>query len=324
MTSRRRLLFVHAHPDDETLATGVALAHYAQAGHEVTVLTCTLGDEGEVIPPELAHHAADRDDTLGRYRRGELAAAAGALGVQHRVLGEDPVAGVAARYRDSGMAGTATTTRAGALAAADPDEVAGLIAGELLRVRPDLVVTYDRGGGYGHPDHIMVHRATMAALCRLPADDRPVAAIVVVPRSWALADRRWLLEQAEHGSLSEAELPSGRAVSLPALNAPWPVGVVGDELVDAVVVDPSVTVTVVAAMRAHATQVAVFDGFHTLSDAVAVRWPFREAFAIVDPADPVPRGRSGLDASPDLLEAALAVRAVPSAPERASEEGEDR
>ena len=76
---RLRYLFVHAHPDDETLATGVALASLVRAGHDVHLLTCTLGEEGEVIPTELRHLAADADDALGPYRRGELRAAMAAF-----------------------------------------------------------------------------------------------------------------------------------------------------------------------------------------------------------------------------------------------------
>ena len=79
--SDRRLLLVHAHPDDESISTGATIAKYAAEGAHVTLVTCTLGEEGEIIPPELAHLAADRDDTLGEHRIGELAAACAALGV---------------------------------------------------------------------------------------------------------------------------------------------------------------------------------------------------------------------------------------------------
>ena len=103
---RRAVLFVHAHPDDESLATGISLAHLSAAGHDVRVLTMTLGEEGEVIPPELRHLAADAEDRLGPYRREELRSAMQGLGVAHRVLGEDPGSGVLSLYRDSGMAVT--------------------------------------------------------------------------------------------------------------------------------------------------------------------------------------------------------------------------
>src|SRR5882757_4472262 len=94
----RRLLLVHAHPDDESINNGVTMAKYAAEGALVTLVTCTRGEEGEVIPPELAHLAPDRDDVLGAYRVDELATAMAALGVtDHRFLGAP------GRYRDSGM-----------------------------------------------------------------------------------------------------------------------------------------------------------------------------------------------------------------------------
>jgi len=90
-------LFVHAHPDDETLTTGLTMAAYASHRHDVHLLTCTLGEEGEVIPTALAHLGANRDDTLGSWRREELRRAMSVLGVTHSVLGEDPRRGVASR-----------------------------------------------------------------------------------------------------------------------------------------------------------------------------------------------------------------------------------
>src|SRR5690606_1118501 len=108
VSSPARLLFVHAHPDDETLATGGTIAHYAaRPDVEVTLVTCTLGEEGEVIPAELALLAADHADQLGGYRIGELARACAALGVtDHRFLGGP------GRWRDSGMALAGHGTRA--------------------------------------------------------------------------------------------------------------------------------------------------------------------------------------------------------------------
>src|SRR5260221_6820666 len=95
-----RLLLVHAHPDDESIGTGATMAKYAAEGAGVTLVTCTLGEFGEIIPPELAHLAADADGGLGEYRMGELAAACAALGVtDHRLLGRSPP------RRDSGVNG---------------------------------------------------------------------------------------------------------------------------------------------------------------------------------------------------------------------------
>ncbi|CAL9550955.1 N-acetyl-1-D-myo-inositol-2-amino-2-deoxy-alpha-D-glucopyranoside deacetylase [Streptomyces albus] len=156
---RRRLLLVHAHPDDESITTGATMAAYAAQGAHVTLVTCTLGEEGEVIPDGLAHLAPDQDDTLGRHRVGELSAAMRALGVtDHRFLGGP------GRYRDSGMMGAATNDRPGCFWQADLDEAARLLAAVVREVRPQVVVTYGPDGGYGHPDHIKAHRVTMRAV----------------------------------------------------------------------------------------------------------------------------------------------------------------
>src|SRR3954463_12763627 len=94
----QRLLLVHAHPDDETIGQGATMASYVARGTSVTLVACTLGEEGEVLVPDLAHLAADNEDGLGRHRITELANAMRELGVTaHRFLGG------AGRYRDSGM-----------------------------------------------------------------------------------------------------------------------------------------------------------------------------------------------------------------------------
>jgi len=157
-------MLLHAHPDDETIGSGATMAKYAAEGAHVTLVTCTLGEEGEVIPPELAHLTADRDDTLGEHRVGELAAACAALGVtDHRFLGGP------GRWRDSGMMGAASNHRENAFWRADLDEAAGELARIIREVRPQVLVTYDENGFYGHPDHIQAHRVAWRAV-ELAAD----------------------------------------------------------------------------------------------------------------------------------------------------------
>lgn len=152
------MLFVHAHPDDETLSTGATMARYAAAGARVTLVTCTLGEEGEVLVPELEHLHATRSDELGDHRRRELADAMAALGVQDwRVLGG------AGRWRDSGMMGTPGNDAPHCFWRADLLEAATELVGIIREVRPDVLVTYDERGGYGHPDHIQAHRVAMYA-----------------------------------------------------------------------------------------------------------------------------------------------------------------
>ena len=162
-----RLLFVHAHPDDETLTTGATIAHYAALGADVRVVTCTLGEEGEVIGERWARLAVDQADQLGGFRIGELSAALKALGLE-----EPTFLGGAARWRDSGMEGTPPRDRQRFIDA-DPREAVGALVGIIRELRPHVVVTYDVKGGYGHPDHIHVHEVTMAAVAASGGADYP-------------------------------------------------------------------------------------------------------------------------------------------------------
>src|SRR3954453_6515762 len=159
VTPDRRMLLVHAHPDDEAINNGATMARYVAEGVQVTLLTCTLGEEGEVLAPELAQLAADQADQLGGDRISELAAAMAALGVTDtRWLGG------AGRYRDSGMRGTPANEHPRAFWNADLDEAVGHAVAVVREVRPQVLVTYDEKGGYGHPDHIQAHRVAMRAV----------------------------------------------------------------------------------------------------------------------------------------------------------------
>jgi N-acetyl-1-D-myo-inositol-2-amino-2-deoxy-alpha-D-glucopyranoside deacetylase len=163
----RRLLLVHAHPDDESIYTGATMARYAAQGARVTLVTCTLGELGEIIPPSLAHLAAEKQDELGEYRIGELAAACAALGVtDHRFLGGP------GRWRDSGMMGTPGNQDPRSFWRADADQAARALLDVIGEVRPQVLVTYDADGAYGHPDHIQAHRVAWRA-CELAGPDAP-------------------------------------------------------------------------------------------------------------------------------------------------------
>lgn len=279
----RRLVFVHAHPDDETLATGVSIAHHVRRGDDVTVLTCTLGDEGEVIPPELAHLAPDAEDRLGAYRRGELWAATYRLGARGVLLADEEVETPGegpAFFRDSGMAGTPANERPGALAYVDLEEVVGRLAAALEALDPDIVVTYDATGGYGHPDHVRVHEATVAATARLPRT--PALYTVVTPRSWVTRDRRWVIDTV--GSVT-GESPS----LIPALDDEILPSAVDDETVTHVVrPSPGDLAVRDAALAEHRTQVVVRDGWFALSNGIATRLAQAEAFVRVEPGTGAP------------------------------------
>jgi N-acetyl-1-D-myo-inositol-2-amino-2-deoxy-alpha-D-glucopyranoside deacetylase len=282
----RRLLLVHAHPDDETINNGATMAKYAAAGALVTLVTCTLGEEGEVIPPELAHLAADRDDTLGRYRIGELAAAMAELGVtDHRFLGG------AGRYRDSGMMGVAQNERPDCLWQADLDEAAGHLADVILDVRPQALVTYDDNGGYGHPDHIQAHRVAMRGYELAAERGHRVARVyeICTPRS---------VVQAGFDRLAAA----GKDFPFGGLATPDDVpGVVDDELVTVTVDGSGYADHKTAAMRAHASQIAVDGPFFALSNDLGQPFFATESYRQVRGENPSPGVRGsdlfeGLDA----------------------------
>ncbi|HET9649796.1 MAG TPA: N-acetyl-1-D-myo-inositol-2-amino-2-deoxy-alpha-D-glucopyranoside deacetylase [Microlunatus sp.] len=159
----RRLMLVHAHPDDECLNNGATMARYVDDGAQVTLVTCTLGEEGEVLVPDLEHLAAEHTDALGLHRLSELTAAMGILGVTDYVrLGGDGC------YRDSGMtyddrghAVARDVLRPGIFWTADLLEAANHLVPLIRDRRPQVLITYNEHGNYGHPDHIQAHRVAM-------------------------------------------------------------------------------------------------------------------------------------------------------------------
>jgi N-acetyl-1-D-myo-inositol-2-amino-2-deoxy-alpha-D-glucopyranoside deacetylase len=268
----RRLLLVHAHPDDETIGTGATMARYAAEGVLVTLVTCTLGEEGEVLVPGLAHLAADKDDQLGAHRVGELAAAMEALRVtDSRFLGGP------GRWRDSGMMSTPSNDHPRCFWRADLDEAVRELVAVVREVRPQVVVTYDENGGYGHPDHIQAHRVTVAAFDAAadpgfaPELGEPWQASklywTAVPRSVLQAGIDHLREsgQTDFFGVERAEdLPFG----------------VPDEIVTTEVDARDHLDAKVAAMRAHKTQIAVDGPFFALSNNVGQKAFGREHFVL--------------------------------------------
>jgi len=261
-----RLLFVHAHPDDETLTTGATIAHYRARGAQVQVLTCTLGEEGEVIGDQWALLAADRADQLGGYRIAELTAALGALGVDGpRFLGG------AGRWRDSGMAGS-PPRRGSRFSDGDLDEQAASLAAVVDELRPHVVVTYDPNGGYGHPDHIRAHQVTIAGVAA--ARWRvPKVYWTVISRSAAMTALAGLAEVPASWSVVDAE------ALLPTISY-------ADETIDAAIDATAALQAKVAALRAHATQVQVSeDGtVIALSNNIALPVWAEEHYVLVDGA----------------------------------------
>ncbi len=255
----RRLLLVHAHPDDETITSGVTMARYVAEGASVTLLTCTLGEEGEVLVPELAQLAADQADQLGGYRIGELRAAMAELGVTDtRFLGG------AGRWRDSGMMGTPANEHPRAFWNADLDEAVAQAVAVVREVRPQVVVTYDENGGYGHPDHIQAHRVAMGAVeAAADAAYRPE-----LGPAWSVAKVYWSavprsVMQAGLDALAESGASAMFEGVVDADELPF---VVPDDVVAAEIDGRAWHDRKSAAMRAHATQITVDGPFFALSN----------------------------------------------------------
>jgi N-acetyl-1-D-myo-inositol-2-amino-2-deoxy-alpha-D-glucopyranoside deacetylase len=285
VTPSRRLLLVHAHPDDETINNGATMARYVAEGAQVTLLTCTLGEEGEILVPELEQLAADQADQLGGYRIWELRAAMDALGVTDiRFLGGP------GRYRDSGMMGTPANEHPRAFWNADLDEAVAHAVAVVREVRPQVVVTYDENGGYGHPDHIQAHRVAMAAVAAA-ADPgyRPD-----LGQAWSAAKVYWccmprsVLQQGIEALAAAGEESFFEGVTS-ADDIPF---AVDDEEVAAAVDGRSYVQQKDAAMRSHPTQILVDGPFFALSNNLGLEVLGVEYYRLVQgergPAGPGP------------------------------------
>jgi N-acetyl-1-D-myo-inositol-2-amino-2-deoxy-alpha-D-glucopyranoside deacetylase len=264
----RRLLLVHAHPDDESIVSGATMAYYAAQGVQVTLLTCTLGEEGEVLVPEYAQLEAAQADQLGGLRIGELAAAMRELGVtDHRWLGG------AGRFRDSGMMDTPANAHPRAFwrAASEPDvfDAAVAAAVEVVReVRPQVIVTYDERGDYGHPDHIMAHRVATAAYER--AADPGYGA----GKPWQVAKLYWVANpKSDLRKAFDALKDTDSSFGVADVDD-LPFGI-DDELVTTTIDATGFGAQKMAALAAHRTQIAVDGPFFALSNMLG-----REVLAV--------------------------------------------
>jgi N-acetyl-1-D-myo-inositol-2-amino-2-deoxy-alpha-D-glucopyranoside deacetylase len=291
--SDQRALFVHAHPDDESLNNGATMARYLAEGRGVTVVTCTAGEMGEVLVPELAHLAADQDDRLGEHRRGEIAAAMKELGVtDHRWLGGFGT------YRDSGMqwhpdgyAIAADTVHENAFWHADLLKAATDLVRIIREVRPQVLVTYNDFGGYGHPDHVQAHRvATYAtALAAVPSFGRDLG------EPWAVSKVYWCamslsrMRAALKKMRAEGDTESFRGMD-PDGPMPW---ASPDEDLSAVVDGSAYVEQKIAAMRAYPTQIKADDALFQAADHAGSGWG--QEFYRLAQGTPGPVGPDGLE-----------------------------
>lgn len=261
--NHRRLLLVHAHPDDESIGTGATMAKYAAEGAGVTLVTCTLGELGEIIPPELADLAWDKRNKLGEYRIGELDAACAALGVtDHRFLGGP------GRWHDSGMMGTPANDWEGSFWRAHVDEAAHVLLDVVNEVRPQVMVTYDENGFYGHPDHIQAHRVAWHAF---ELADGLVSKFyaTAIPKSVLAEAIKIMGENSDRDQAANDQSESDGFLGVESVDD-LPIGVPDDQVTTQI--DGTAYLEAkLAAMRAHATQISVNSPFFALSDRVGRR-----------------------------------------------------
>lgn len=280
----RRLLLVHAHPDDETINNGASMAKYVSEGAHVTLVTCTLGEEGEILIPGV------EQDDLGDHRRGELAAAMAALGVtDHRFLGG------AGKYRDSGMVwgddGHATAgadIHPEAFWAADLVAAANDLVPVIREVRPQVLVTYDEFGNYGHPDHIQAHRVAMYAAQLAGARSyRPD-----LGEPWTIAKIYWAAMSLSLFADGMKHLEDSAA----QFDRPFtpPPSALPDDQLDARIDGNPWVEDKLAAMRAHASQIEVDGPFFALSNHLGNEvWGY-EFYRLVA-GEPGPRDADGFE-----------------------------
>jgi N-acetyl-1-D-myo-inositol-2-amino-2-deoxy-alpha-D-glucopyranoside deacetylase len=294
---QQRLLLVHAHPDDETIGTGATMARYAADGRGVTLVTCTGGEMGEILVPELGHLAADQDDALAEHRRGELDEAMRILGVtDHRFLGGFGC------YRDSGMkwhsdghAVPADDLHENAFWHADLTEAATYLVEVIREVRPQVLVTYDQFGHYGHPDHIQAHRVAMygAQLAAVPSYRHDLG------EAWDITKIYWTAMSESRFRRSLRTLrEAGDATTFEGTDPDGPLPMTTPDSDLSAVVDGTAHVQQkMDAMRAHATQITVDGPFFALSNNLGNEVWGSEYFRIA-------RGEQG-ELGPDGLETDL-------------------
>lgn len=296
----KHLLLVHAHPDDESIGQGATMAKYVAEGVGVTLVTCTGGEMGEILVPELEHLAADKEDRLGEQRKIELANAMAELGVtDFRYLGGFGT------YRDSGMqwapeghphagaAIAADTIHENAFWHADLTEAAAHLVAVIREVRPQVLVTYDEFGGYGHPDHIQTHRvATYAvALAAVPSYRSDLGAAHDVAKVY------W-------GAMSASRMRAGLRKLREAGDTTTFEGMEPDRLPPFVTEDENLAAGVdagayyekkMAALRAHATQITEDSPFFALRDSEDTSFWGQEFYRIAKGTPAAPFDEHGLE-----------------------------
>jgi len=271
------LLLVHAHPDDETINNGATMAKYAAEGVQVTLVTCTRGEEGEVLVESLANLASSRDDKLGEHREIELKNAMVHLGINDfRFLGSPNK-----KWRDSGMIGTTQNERKDVFWQADLPEAAQELVKIILEIKPQVLITYDEFGGYGHPDHIKANQVAM------------LAAELASNQGWKISKIYWntmpkSVIQMGIDKMKEVGSSFFGADSVEDLPFVKP-----DELVTSVIKAPDYVEQKLEAMKAHETQIAIDGPFFALANNLGLSVWADEYYTLVKGEKSKPFDESG-------------------------------
>ena len=277
VNASKRLLLVHAHPDDETINNGATMAKYAAEGVQVTLVTCTRGEEGEVLVESLANLASCRDDKLGEHREIELKNAMAHLGIKDfRFLGSPNK-----KWRDSGMIGTAQNERKDVFWQADLTEAAQELVNIILEIKPQVLITYDEFGGYGHPDHIKANQVAM------------LAAELASNQGWKISKIYWntmpkSVIQMGIDKMKEVGSSFFGADSVDDLPFAKP-----DELVTSVIKAPDYVEQKLEAMKAHETQISIDGPFFALSNNLGLSVWADEYYTLVKGEKSKPFDESG-------------------------------
>jgi N-acetyl-1-D-myo-inositol-2-amino-2-deoxy-alpha-D-glucopyranoside deacetylase len=253
------------------------MAKYAKDGAQVTLVTCTRGEEGEVLVAELSNLASDKDDKLGQHREIELKDAMAHLGISDfRFLGAPNK-----KWRDSGMMGTPQNDRKDVFWQSDLEEAANELVKIILEIKPQVLITYDEFGGYGHPDHIKAHRVAMRAAEIAEINGWKIEKIYwnTMPRSVIQMGIEKMKEVGSDffGAESADDLPFAKP----------------DELVTSVVHASEYVPQKLAAMKAHATQIAVDGPFFALSNNLGLSVWGDEYYTIVKGEKAAPFDENG-------------------------------
>jgi len=247
-----RVLLVHAHPDDETINNGATMALYAELGALVTLVTCTRGEEGDILVPELTNLASGATDKLGEHRITELTDAMTELGVSdYRFLAEGKKV-----YRDSGMMGTEPNKRPDVFWQADIEEATRYLVEVIDEVKPHILITYDEFGGYGHPDHIQAHRIAMLAAEKSTWQIQKIY-LNTMPKSVIAESMAKMKELGSDffGAESVDDLPFAK----------------DDQFVTSLIDGNSQVEKKMAAMKAHVTQISIDGPFFALSNNLGLQ-----------------------------------------------------